>query len=410
MSSTTTPTTPLPGFEAIRALEAERVLQTYKRLPVAFVRGEGVYLFDTEGRRYLDLLSGIGVASLGHANPGLAAAIADQARTLAHTSNLFFHPLQGRLAQRLAALSGLSRAFFCNSGTEAVEACLKFARKYWHAQGASGRTGFVALERAFGGRTMGSLSVTWDDHYRGPFQPLVPGVRFVPPEPAAIRAAVTDRTAAIIAEPIQGEGGVRPLSAAAAKAIADACAATGTLFIADEVQSGAGRTGTPFHASQLGLSPDLVSVGKAIGGGFPVGAALLSERVASKIAYGDHGTTYGGNLLACRAALHYLDQLEAGLLEHVRTAGAHLGRGLRALAARHTAIVEVRGCGLMWGLELDRDAGPVVSAALARGLVVNRTAGSVVRLLPPLVIREAEIDEGVSLLDAAIADAVGGQA
>jgi acetylornithine aminotransferase/acetylornithine/N-succinyldiaminopimelate aminotransferase len=404
-----TATTPAPGFEAVCALEAAHVLQTYRRQPVAFVRGEGVYLFDTEGRRYLDLLSGIGVVSLGHAHPGLADALAAQARELVHTSNLFFHPLQGRLAQRLTALSGLSRAFFCNSGTEAVEACLKFARRYWHAQGVSGRTAFVALEHSFAGRTMGALSVTWDDHYRGPFQPLVPSVTFVPAnDAAALRAAVNDTTAAVIAEPIQGEGGVRPLSAEFARAIADACASTGTLLIADEVQSGSGRTGTPFHSQQLGLRPDLISVGKAIGGGFPVGAALLSARVAAAIAYGDHGTTYGGNLLACRAALYYLDRLEGGLLEHVRTAGAHFAAGLRSIAARHAAVEDVRGCGLMWGLELDRDAAPVVSAALRRGLIVNRTSERVVRMLPPLVIREAEIDEGLALLESALAEALGG--
>jgi acetylornithine aminotransferase/acetylornithine/N-succinyldiaminopimelate aminotransferase len=404
-----TTTTSTPAFPAISALEAEHVLQTYKRQPVAFVRGEGVHLFDTEGRRYLDFLSGIGVASLGHANPGLADALSCQARELVHTSNLFFHPLQGRLAQRLSALAGLPRAFFCNSGTEANEACLKFARRYWHAQGVTTRTAFVALEHAFGGRTMGSLSVTWDDHYRGPFQPLIPGVTFVRADDAtALRAAVNDTTAAIIAEPIQGEGGVRPLSGEFARAIADVCASTGALLIADEVQSGSGRTGTFFHSQQLGLSPDLISVGKAIGGGFPVGAALLSARVATTIAYGDHGTTYGGNLLACRAALYFLDQLEGGLLDHVRRVGAYFGAGLRALAARHDAVREVRGCGLMWGLELDRDAAPVVPAALQRGLIVNRTAERVVRMLPPLVIREAEIDEGLSLLDATLRDVAPG--
>lgn len=399
-------------LEQITGLEAQYVLQTYRRQPVAFVRGEGVYLYDTEGRRYLDLLSGIGVASLGHAHPGLAAVLSEQAQTLVHTSNLFYHPLQGELARRLAAMSGLDRAFFCNSGTEAVEACLKFARRYWHAQGVSGRTRIVAFEHAFGGRTMGALSVTWDEHYRGPFQPLIPGVTFVSPnDPDALRAAVTDATAAIVAESIQGEGGVRPIPAATVAAIREICAETGTLYIADEVQCGSGRTGTPFHFLQLGLQPDLVSVGKAIGGGFPVGAALLSKRVAATISYGDHGTTYGGNLLACRAALFYLDQLEGGLLEHVRQAGAHLESGLRALAKRSPIVTDVRGRGLMWGLELDRDAAAVVPAALRRGLIVNRTAERVVRLLPPLVIRQEEIDEALTLLAGALDEvASGGQA
>jgi acetylornithine aminotransferase/acetylornithine/N-succinyldiaminopimelate aminotransferase len=290
---------------------------------VVFVRGDGARLYDADGREYLDLLSGIGVASLGHAHPGLAKAIADQASTLVHTSNLYYHPLQGEAASRLATLSGLPRAFFCNSGTEAVEACLKFARRFWHTQGERGRTEFVAMEGAFSGRTFGSLSVTHDEHYRVPFEPLLAGVTFVDPnDPAAIAAAVTNRTAAIIAEPIQGEGGVRPLSAAAVEAINAACRRTGALFIADEVQTGLGRTGVPFYFQSLGLQPDLVSVGKALGGGVPVGACLCSERVAQSVSPGDHGTTYGGNLLACRAAVFFLQQLrDGGLLDH-RTSSA----------------------------------------------------------------------------------------
>jgi acetylornithine/N-succinyldiaminopimelate aminotransferase len=393
----------------ITALEAEKVLQTYRRQPVAFVRGEGVYLFDAEGRRYLDLLSGIGVASLGHAHPGLAAALADQVRTLAHTSNLFFHPLQGELADRLTRLSGLARAFFCNSGSEANEACLKFARRYWFTKDVKDRTEFVAFDHAFGGRTCGSLSVTWDRHYREPFGPLVPGVTFVPAgDPAALERAVTDRTAAIIVEPIQGEGGVRPIAPAMAQAIEQACARTGALLIADEVQSGTGRTGRMFHFPALGLTPDLISIGKAIGGGFPVGAALVSNEVATTIAYGDHGTTYGGNLLACRAALYVLDALEGGLFDHVSAMGAVVERGLRAMVARLGLDAEVRGKGLIWGVDLGRDAGAVVPAALERGLVVNRTSESVVRLLPPYVITEAEIAHGLELLDGALSDSVGG--
>src|SRR5262245_42452748 len=230
----------------IQALEARHVLQTYRRSAVTFVRGQGVRLYDAENREYLDLLSGIGVAALGHANPGLARVIADQAKTLLHTSNLFFHPLQGQLAERLAQLSGLPRAFFCNSGTEAVEACLKFARRYWYTHGEP-RSEFIALEESFHGRTMGALAVTSDEHYRTPFEPLVPGGRCVQPRPAALVAAVSTKTAAIIAEPIQGEGGVRPLSAPVAAAINEACAKTGALLIADEVQSGLGRTGHPFY-------------------------------------------------------------------------------------------------------------------------------------------------------------------
>src|SRR5207248_10084922 len=231
------------------------------------------------GRECLDLLSGIGVAALGHAHPGLSRAVADQAATLIHTSNLFFHPLQGELAERLANLSGLPRAFFCNSGAEAVEACLKFARRYWYTRGEP-RPEIIALEESFHGRTFGALSVTSDEHYRAPFAPLLSGVTFVPVnDPAALAKAASRTTAAIIAEPVQGEGGVRPLTPAFAAAINEACAKTGALFIADEVQSGLGRTGVPFHFATLGLRPHLVSLGKALGAGVPIGAALVSDEV-----------------------------------------------------------------------------------------------------------------------------------
>jgi predicted acetylornithine/succinylornithine family transaminase len=387
----------------VQSVEARHVLQTYRRQPVTFVRGEGVRLYDAEGREYLDLLSGLGVASLGHAHPGLAAAIADQAATLLHTSNLFFHPLQGQLAERLANLSGLPRAFFCNSGTEAVEACLKFARRYWYTRGEA-RTEIVALEGSFHGRTFGSLSVTSDEHYRAPFAPLLSGVRFVSANDAgALLAAVSRHTAAIIAEPIQGEGGIRPLTPAFAAAMTQASAKTGALLIADEVQSGLGRTGYPFYSAALGLKPHLMSLGKALGGGVPIGAALLGEDVASTIAFGDHGSTYGGNPLACRAALCVLDQLVGGgLIAHVGRVGHLFEHRLKDMAARHSLVREVRGLGLIWGIELNVDAAPVVTASLQRGVIVNRTAEKVVRLLPPLVITEADADAALTRLDAAI--------
>jgi predicted acetylornithine/succinylornithine family transaminase len=381
---------------SVMALETDHLLQVYRRGQVVFERGKGCRLFDADGRGYLDLISGVGVASLGHAHPRLAAAIAEQASTLLHTSNLFFHPLQGEVAARLAALSGLPRAFFTNSGTEAVEACLKFARRYWHTQKAP-RSGFVAFEHAFHGRTMGSLSVTWDEHYRAPFAPLLGDVQWVSTDnPDALRAAVTDRTAAIVVEPLQGEGGVRPLSAAMAAAIRESCARTGALLIADEVQSGLGRTGRPFYAEALGLTPDLMALGKALGAGVPIGAAMFSERVASSASFGDHGSTYGGNLLACRAALVFLEEL--------------VDRDLIANVAEYPHVRAVRGAGLIWGIELDRPAAPVVDAALTLGLLVNRTAETVVRLLPPFIISSSEISEGVALLEQAIGSVAGGAA
>ncbi len=390
----------------VRAVESAHLLQVYKRVPLVLTRGEGSYVHDSAGQRYLDFVSGLGVASLGHAHPGLAAALADQARTLVHTSNLYFHPLQGQVGRRLAALSGLPRAFFCNSGTEAVEGCLKFARRYWHTRGETARTRIVALERSFHGRTLGSLSTTWEPGYRRPFEPLLPGVSFVSPtDPQAVEAAVGPDVAALILEPIQGEGGVWPLTPEFAAAVSAACERTGALLIADEIQCGLGRTGSPFHSATLGLRPDLMALGKALGAGMPVGAILMSQDVADAISPGDHGTTYGGNLLACRAALVFLDALEHGGLERVRAAAARLAEGLQGLAERYPFITDVRGAGLMRGFEMPEAAATrAVELALAHHLLVNRTAGRVVRLLPPLTVSDAEIDEALQILDAVLAE------
>jgi acetylornithine/N-succinyldiaminopimelate aminotransferase len=403
-------------LEQVKNLEAAHVLQTYKRAPVVFVRGDGSRIFDAAGKPYLDFISGIGVVVLGHAHPGLAEAIALQARTLIQTSNLYYHPLQGELAARLAALSGLQRTFFCNSGAEAVEACLKFARRYWFSKGDKDRTQFVSLQHGFSGRTLGALSVTANPQYRQPFEPLIPGVTFVSPsDPAALEAAVTEQTAAIIAEPIQGEGGVRPLSPEFAAAIERACERTGALLIADEVQCGLGRTGEPFYSPVLGLTPDLMSIGKALGSGVPIGAALVSETVASQIFAGDHGSTYGGNLLSTRAGLYVLEQLTgtidaapyvppAGLIGHVREMSSVFEHALNRLAAEHEIVASVRGIGVMRALELTGDAAPVVEGALKAGLLVNRTAERVVRLLPPLNVTKAEIDEAASILDGVLSN------
>jgi acetylornithine/N-succinyldiaminopimelate aminotransferase len=397
----------------VRDLESKFVVQTYRRTPIVLVRGAGVRVFDQDGREYLDLLAGIGVGALGHGHQGLADAIAEQAHEMIHCSNLFFHPLQGQVAERLAALSGLSRAFFCNSGAEAVEACLKFARRYWYTKGDTARTDIIAMEGDFHGRTYGALSVTYDEHYRAPFAPLLPNIRFTPlNDPAKLRAAVSSKTAAIILEPIQGEGGVRPLTQAFADAVNEVCSRTGALLIADEVQCGLGRTGYPFYFQKLGLQPNLVSVGKALAAGVPMGAALVKEDVAAALSFGDHGTTFGGNLLACRAALVCLDALTSDLIEHVRKVGAHFERQLRALASKHSSIADVRGAGLMWGLEVRGDSGEaataVHAAAIRQGVLVNRTAGKVIRLLPPLTITEAEIDRALLLLDAAFSEVFAG--
>ena len=285
-----------------------------------------------------------------------------------------------------------------------MEACLKFARRYWHTKGAAARTKYLAFTHSFHGRTMGALSVTGDEHYRTPFQPLVPGVSFAAADDlAAIDRLIDDETAAVVVEPIQGEGGVRPISSATAEAITEGCRRTGALLIADEIQSGSGRTGAFLRSGAVGLTPDLVALGKALGAGMPVGAALLSAPVAATISAGDHGTTYGGNLLACRAALTFLDVLDDNLLASIRRVGEYLFDHLRQVAADHAALVtEVRGAGLIAGLDLRVDATPVVQAALERGLIINRTSGTVVRLLPPYIVTEQDVDECVAILKEAL--------
>jgi acetylornithine aminotransferase/acetylornithine/N-succinyldiaminopimelate aminotransferase len=387
----------------VKALEAQNLLQIFRRFPVVFVRGAGTRLFDQDGRSYLDFLSGIGVASLGHAHPVLTRALQDQVATLVHTSNLYYHPLQGELAARLTALTGLERAFFCNSGTEAMEACLKFARRFWFTQGKP-RTKFVALAHGFHGRSMGALSITWDDHYRAPFAPLVPGaVVLDADDPEALRTAVDEDTAAIVVEPIRGEGGVRPIPPALSAAIVEASRRTGALIIADEVQSGSWRTGTFLRSGAVGITPDLVALAKALGAGVPVGAVVMADRVAATIAPGDHGTTYGGNLLACRAALTFLEVVDAGVGDSMRRVSAYMFDRLRALAAASGgAVVDVRGAGMIAGLELAADALPVSNAALERGLIVNRTSGNVVRLLPPYIATQGDVDEAVDILTEAL--------
>ena len=398
MSTTTT------TASSVQESEAQHILQVYRRTPVVFERGEGVHLVTGDGRRYLDFISGVGVASLGHAHAGLADAIAAQAHTLLHTSNLFFHPLQALVATALAARTGLDRAFFCNSGAEAVETCLKFARRYWYTQGATNRTKYVAFTHSFHGRTMGALSVTWDEHYRGPFQPLIPNVVFADPtDIAGFDALVDENTAAIIVEPIQGEGGVRPIPPATAAAIEAACARTGALLIADEVQSGSGRTGQFLYSQTLGLTPDLVALGKALGAGVPVGVAMFTNTVAAAAQPGDHGSTYGGNLLACRAALVFLEALDSPALAASMTASsARLFSGLREMQSRLPVIRDVRGAGLIVGIDLSFDAAPVVAAAFERGLLINRTSNTVVRLLPPYIITTADVDAALPMLEAAI--------
>ena len=386
----------------IQAVEAGYLLQVYRRVPIVPDSGSGELCVRHGGARVSGLpVRGSASPRWGTRTRGSRPPSRTRRARCCTPRTCIFTPYRGQVGRRLAALSGLPRAFFCNSGTEAVEGCLKFARRYWHTRGEIARTRIVALERSFHGRTFGSLSVTWEPGYRAPFEPLLDGVAFVSPtDPDALETAVGSDVAAVILEPIQGEGGVWPLSPEFAAAVTAACERTGTLLIADEIQCGLGRTGVPFHSATLGLRPDLLALGKALGAGVPVGAILMSQEVADAISPGDHGTTYGGNLLVCRAALVFLDALEHGGLDRVRVAATRLGDGLRALASRYPVITEVRGAGLMRGLEMTEAAATrVVEGALAHRLLVNRTAERVVRLLPPLTVSDEEIDEGLRILD-----------
>lgn len=382
--------------EVVEHRDQRFVLGTYARTPFHPRSGRGAKLIDAEGRVYWDLLGGIAVNVLGHQHPALVKTLKAEASSLLHVSNLYFHPAQGLLAERLVQLSGLSRAFFCNSGTEANEAALKFARLR-----NPGRTEIVALEESFHGRTFGSLSVTGHEAYRAPFAPLVPDVRFVAPNDLdALRAAVGPNTSAIVLEPVMGEGGVVPLTPAflqAASALADE---HGAVLILDEIQCGLGRTGSWFAFQQAGIVPDIVTLAKPLGGGLPLGAVLVGPRIEKVVKPGHHGTTFGGNPIACRMGLAVLDTIEGErLLARVETLGAWLEGELLKLKSKTPAIVDVRGAGMMWGIELDRPAAPVVRALLEKGFVAGTAREKVVRLLPPYIVPKPALASFVAALE-----------
>ncbi|MCU1228128.1 MAG: acetylornithine and succinylornithine aminotransferase [Acidobacteria bacterium] len=385
---------------AVEAREKAFILGTYARTSFHPRSGKGARLFDEEGNAYWDLLGGIAVNVLGHKHPRLVKTLRDESSSLLHVSNLFYHPAQGLLAERLVRASGLSRAFFCNSGTEANEAALKFARL-----ANPNRPELVALQESFHGRTLGSLSLTGHDAYRTPFAPLVPGVHFVEPnDVAALEAAVTKQTCAIFLEPVMGEGGIVPLSdeyLAAARRIADR---SGALLIFDEIQCGLGRTGTLFAFQQSGIVPDIVTLAKPLGGGLPLGAVITGAAIDGVVKPGHHGTTFGGNPLACRLGLAVLDEIqEKSLLTKVTKDGAWLGGELRALQSRLGAtIVDIRGSGFIWGIELDQKAAPVQKELLAKGFVVGTARDNVLRLLPPYVTPKKAFIEFISALEATL--------
>jgi len=381
----------------------EHVIKTYARAPEVFVRGQGSTLYTEAGEAYLDLLSGIGVNALGHGHPDLVQALQDQAGRLLHVSNLFRHPWTEQVARHLAAWTGLDATFFCNSGTEAVEGALKLARKAHVLEGAP-RSRFVALERGFHGRTFGSLAVTAKAAYREPFAPLVEETQFVPPDDvAALQAALeSGAAAALILEPLQGEGGVHELSADYLRLARELCDATGTLLIHDEVQSGCGRTGTFLAAQHAGVTPDIVTLAKPLAAGLPMGAVVCAPELADVLQPGDHGSTFGGGPLALRAALIFLQELNSGLLDNVAARGAELRDGLLELAREHDVIRAVRGRGLMLGLELKSGAAQLCDELYRRRIIAGRTAGDVVRFLPPFVLRAEEVGQALEALAASL--------
>jgi len=376
-------------------------MQTYNRLDVAFERGEGPYLYDTSGRRYLDALAGIAVCGLGHAHPAVAEAVADQAARLIHTSNLYDIPLQRTLAAKLVALSGMTSVFFCNSGTEAAEAAIKLARRHGHERGIDAPV-VVAAKGAFHGRTMGALSATGSERAHAGFEPLLPGFVHVPYGDLAALTSVLearDDVAAVMFEPVQGENGVVLPPEGFLGDVRRLTEAHDVLMVVDEVQTGMGRTGAWFAHQHDGIVPDVMTLAKALGNGVPIGAMLAHGDAAALLAPGQHGSTFGGNPLAARAALAVIETLEReDLVAHAAAMGERLKRGLSARLAEVPGVVEVRGRGLMVGVELDRPCGEIVRMALAEGVLVNVTAGNRVRLLPPLVVREADVGRIVDVV------------
>jgi len=375
----------------------------YRQAPIVMARGEGCFLYDVEGRRYLDMTAGVAVCVLGHGHPGLADAIGAQARRLLHVSNLYYIEAQLQLAEALSRRALHGRAFFCNSGTEANEAALKLARRYQIVtRGQPDRTEIVAFENSFHGRTFGALSVTGQPKYRDGFGPLVTPVRFIPfGDAAAARAAIGERTAAVIVEPIQAEGGINLPPAGYLQELRRACSDAGAVLIFDEVQTGTGRTGSYYAFEGEGVVPDVVTMAKGMAGGVPIGAMLANEEVARGFEPGTHASTFGGNPFATAAALyiqHAIDEL--GLLDHVREMGAHLGSALLRLAERRRPKTRgARGRGLLQGVIIDGDPTDVVVRARSAGLLLSLAGANVVRFVPPLIVGKQEIDEAIEILD-----------
>ena len=391
---------PHATLEHVAELERKYLLTTYNRYPVVLDRGKGVFLYDVDGKKYLDFVSGLGVNALGHAHPRIVKTIRDQAAKLLHVSNLYYHEYQGPLAQKLCSLSGLDRAFFQNSGTEAIEGSIKLARLAGHRAGGEAKSKLVALDGSYHGRTFGALSLTGQDKHRKGFEPLLDDVTFVKQNDVeSLRAAVNDNTCAIVLEPIFGEGGIyecTPEFLRECRALADRHKAA---LIFDEIQCGLGRTGTIFAFQSFGVTPDIVAIAKPIAAGLPLGAFIAKEEFASAISPGQHGTTFGGGPLACRVALEFFSIIEEEkLLENVQRVGAYLHEQLQGLVSKRNAAVAVRGRGFIQGIQLEIPARPIVDGGLAEGVLFNSTQDTVVRFLPPFLLEEKHVDKGIRVL------------
>jgi len=398
----------MPLTEQLLATGRKLLINNYGRAPIVMSHGEGCVLWDVDGRRYLDMTAGIAVCILGHGHKGLAEAISEQAARLHHTSNLYFIEAQIRLAEALAKRAFAGKMFFCNSGAEANEAALKLARRYQAVvRGKPQRVEFISFEKSFHGRTMGALSVTGQEKYRKGFGPMVGDVRFIPFGDAdAARAAITDRTCALIAEPIQAEGGINLPPPGYLQELRRLCTERGAVLIFDEVQTGIGRTGTFYAFEKEAMVPDIVTLAKGLAGGVPMGAMLANDEVERAFEPGTHASTFGGNPLACAAALYVQQAMDdQNLLTQCKEVGAHLGSALSRLAERRRPKTRgSRGRGLLQGLVLDGEAAPVVQKARERGLLLSVAGGSVVRFAPPLVVSKDEIDEAVAILDAILVE------
>ena len=383
----------------------QELLHTYNRFSLVLDHGEGVYLYDTDKKAYLDFAAGIAVCALGYSNEAYKNALKDQVDKLLHTSNLYYNVPTIEAAKKALKASGMDRIFFTNSGTEAIEGAIKAAKKYAYTRDGHAGHEIIAMKHSFHGRSIGALSVTGNAHYQEPFAPLMPGVKFAEYNNLeSVKELVTDKTCAVIMETVQGEGGIYPVQEDFLKKVRALCDEKDILLILDEIQCGMGRTGYWYAWQKYGVKPDIMTTAKALGCGVPVGAFLMTEKVGQhSLTAGDHGTTYGGNPLACAAVAKVLDLFEENnILEHVREVSAYLEEKLDSLAAKYDFITDRRGMGLMQGLVFDRPVAPVINAALENGLILINAGTNIIRFVPPLVITDADVDEMIEILDSCL--------